>query len=441
MHAAARWGMVAAIVLMTPMAGATRQSPLDAAWQRYLEAPTSADALAAVDPLIASIGASEANLGPILARLRTGRSYPPRPAGQTTFRFTASDGTALESVVDVPEGYRPDRRWPVRIQLHGGIGRPESAEARAVMPNRIQGEEAIYLYPRGHAKAEWWHLNQYEHIVALLDWVKRTYNVDENRVYMTGISDGATGDYFYAMKLTTPFSAFLPLNGNMRVLATPNTRANGQMYAGNLVNKPLFIVNGGKDPLYPAASIGPHIEMLKAAGASVEYRPQPEAGHDTSWWPVEREHFERFVAAHPRQPHPEAVSWESERTDRYNRAHWLVIDQLGRRPGDAADLEDVNRFPGSGGEQRMYARTFPSGRVDARRDGNAYEVRTRGVAAFTLLLGPDVLDLSQPVTVRVNGTVVFEGPVSHSLRTLLEWHARDADRTMLYTVALPVRVP
>lgn len=440
MRPAARWSLVAAAVFVAPLAGAARQSPADAAWRRYLDAPTAAEARAAIDPLLASL-ARGANPGEALARLRAGRDYRARPAGQSTFRFTASDGTALETVVEVPQGYRPDRRWPVRIQLHGGIGRPESAEARSVTPNRIQGEEAIYLYPRGHAKAEWWHLNQYEHMVALLDWVKRTYNVDENRVYMTGISDGATGDYFFAMKLTTPFSAFLPLNGNMRVLATPGTRANGQMYAGNLVNKPLFIINGGRDPLYPAASVGPHVEMIEAAGAIVEFRPQPEAGHDTSWWPAEREHFEAFVAAHPRQPHPEAVSWESERTDRYNRAHWVVIDQLGRRPGDAPDLEDVNRFSGSGGEQRMYARTWPSGRVDARRAGNDFEVRSRGVSAFTLLLSPDAVDFSRPVRVRVNGTIAFEGPVTQDLRTLLDWHARDADRTMLYTAAVPIKVP
>ena len=342
----------------------------------------------------------------------------------------------------MPAGYRPDKPWPVRVQLHGGVSRPESAEATGPSrPIASRAKRRIYLHPRGHARAEWWHLNQYEHMVALLDWVKRTYNVDENRVYMTGISDGATGAYFYAMKLTTPFSAFLPLNGNMRVLATPSTRANGQMYAGNLVNKPLFIVNGGRDPLYPVAAVAPHVEMIEAAGAIVEFRPQPEAGHDTSWWPTERTHFEQFVAAHPRQPHPEAVSWESERTDRYNRAHWLVIDQLGRRPGDATGLEDVNRFAGQGGEQRMYARTWPSGRVDARRSGNTFDVRTRGVAAFTLLLSPDAIDVARPVIVRVNGAVVFDGTVTESLRTLLEWHARDDDRTMLYTVALPVRVP
>jgi predicted esterase len=352
---------VGAAIGLGPTGETRAQPPAVRAWTTFLEAPDSAAARAAIEPL-ATVAT---DVREAFDRLRAGKSYSARPAGQSTFRFTASDGTALETAVEIPAAYRPDSRWPVRIQLHGGVSRPGSAEARAVTPNRIQGEEAIYLQPRGFAKAEWWHLNQYEHIVALLDWVTRNYNVDENRVYMTGISDGATGCYFFAMKLTTPFSAFLPLNGNMRVLATPSTRANGQMYAGNLVNKPLFVVNGGRDPLYPLAAVAPHVEMLTAAGATVEFRPQPEAGHDTTWWPDERGRFETFAKEHPRQPHPESVSWESERTDRYNRAHWVVVNELGRRPGDDPTLEDVNRFVAAGGEQRMFSRTWPSGRIDA----------------------------------------------------------------------------
>jgi hypothetical protein len=213
------------------------------------------------------------------------------------------------------------------------------------------------------------------------------------------------------------------------------------MHAGNLVNKPLFIVNGGRDPLYPVSAVAPHVEMLKAAGATVEFRPQPEAGHDTSWWPAEREHFARFVAAHPRQPHPEMVSWESERTDRYNRAHWIVINQLGPRPAEAGELGDINRFVSGGGEQRMFARTWPSGRIDARRRGNTFDVSSRGVAAFTILLSPAVMDFAQPVVVLVNGAVAFTGTVGEDVRTLLSWHARDVDRTMLYTAELAVKVP
>lgn len=427
----AAWFGAVVVALAT---GLATQPPLEQAWRRYLDATDSAAALAASAALVDA----RVDVRTALTRLKAGGTRQPQPAGATTFRFTASDGTALETLVEVPEGYTPDRAWPVRVQLHGGVSRPKDAEARPLSPNRIAGEQAIYLQPRGFARAEWWHLNQFEHMVALLDWAGRTYNVDENRVYLTGISDGATGAYFYAMKLTTPFSAFLPLNGNMRVLASPSTRANGQMYAGNLVNKPLFVVNGGRDPLYPVAGVAPHIDMIKEAGATVEFRPQPEAGHDTSWWPTERAAFEAFVRDHPRQPHPEAVSWESERTDRFNRAHWLVSTELARRPSDDAALADVNRFDGG---QRMYARTWPSGRVDARRSGNTFELRTRGVAAFTLLLSPDAVDLSAPIIVRVNGSQVASGVVAESLQTLLEWHARDHDRTMLYTAALTLRVP
>lgn len=431
-----RWAAVA-VACGVALSAAPNQLPSRAsALDRFVQAASSADALALVDEVVAS----GVDVDTALARLRAGRSFPVRPAGTHTIRIATSDGTTIETQADVPTGYDPARRWPVRVQLHGGVSRPLEAGARPAGPNRIQGEEAIYLQPRGHSRAEWWYLNQFEHMGLLLDTVKRTYNVDDNRVYLTGVSDGATGAYFFAMKLPTPFSAFLPLNGNMRVLATPGTRANGQLYAGNLRNTPLFIINGGRDRLYPLSAVTPHVEMLQAAGVEVEFRPQPEAGHDTSWWPTEREHFARFVADHPRQPHPARVTMESERTDRYNRAHWLVLDQLGRRPSDDSSLEDVNRF-GAAGEQRMFGRTFPSGRVDAERRGNTFEVRSRGVAAFTLLLSPDVVDLSQPVVVTVNGAVAFEGVVKPDLRTLLAWHARDADRTMLYTAALPIRVP
>jgi pimeloyl-ACP methyl ester carboxylesterase len=54
------------------------------------------------------------------------------------------------------------------------------------------------------------------------------------------------------------------------------------------VNCPLHIVNGGKDPLYPAASVEPLVAMFKRAGVPYEFKVYPDAGHDVSWWPQER---------------------------------------------------------------------------------------------------------------------------------------------------------
>jgi hypothetical protein len=167
----------------------------------------------------------------------------------------------------------------------------------------------------------------------------------------------------------------------------------------------------------------------------------PEAGHDVSWWPQERPRYEAFVAAHPRAAHPDRVSWETERTDRYNRFRWVVVDRLGRRPSDVA-LPDVNTVSVTPGRDvPLYDRSRPSGRVDAVRRGNAFDVRTRGVQTFRLLLSPDVVDFARPVIVTVNGRTVHDAIVTPDTGTLLEWAARDDDRTMLYGAAVTVQVP
>jgi hypothetical protein len=79
-----------------------------------------------------------------------------------------------------------------------------------------------------------------------------------------------------------------------------------------------------------------------------------------------------------------------------------------------------------------------SGRVDLARTGNTVEASTRGVAEFTLLVSPDAFDLSQPIKVVANGTVVFDAKVKPSAATLLKWAARDNDRTMLYAAEIAI---
>ncbi len=142
----------------------------------------------------------------------------------------------------------------------------------------------------------------------------------------------------------------------------PTSGADGELFAGNLANCPLHIVNGGRDRLYPAASVAPLIEMFKKGGIPLVVaglsrgrpRHQLVAGGAAALRGVPR----RRIRA---SAHPETVSWETERTDRYNRFRWLVIDRLGTRPGDAA-LPDVNEFsPTPVARVPLYDRDAPVG--------------------------------------------------------------------------------
>jgi dienelactone hydrolase len=437
-----------AIASLLAVAVLPAQSPstLDKAFADFWKADDPRAAERALERVLKGGGDFDA----IYARLKTGRPYGKEKTGELALRFPASAGVLFDNYVEVPAEYTPDRKWQVRVQLHGGVSRPPSATvrggsleeegaaqgggapslARPRRENRIRGESQIYVHPNGFAGSEWWHVTQVDNILRLVDRIKRRYNVDESRIYLTGISDGGTGAYYMAMKDPTVWSAFLPLNGSIKVLSNPSVRADGELFATNLTNRPFYIVNGEKDPLYPVPHVATHVDAFKQLGVSLVFRPQANAGHDTSWWPYERSLFEQYVKQKPREVQPARVSWQTERTDRFNRADWLVIDTLGMGTVDT-DFEPLDIF-----DHRR-----PSGRVDVARDGNTFVARTRGVREFTLLLSPEAVDFSQAVVVRVNDRVAFEGAVRRDAATLLKWAARDNDRTRLYGAELKIVVP
>lgn len=413
-------------------------APLDRAMRDYWSAGDAGAQRVAAARIVAAGAPFEA----VRARFVAGRPYRAARSGAVSIETRVGD-LVLDNLVEVPTAYDPARRWPVRVSLHGGVGRrpPGPGIKGRPLTNRTPLDGEIVIHPRAWAQVEWWTPGQADNIARLLERVRHDYNTDESRTYLSGISDGGTGTYYFAMRWATPWSACIPLNGHPMVLTNPAVGEDEQFYAGNLANCPLHVVNGGRDPLYPAASVVPLIEMLRAGRVPVSFQVYPTAGHNVDWWPQERARVETFLAAHPRAAHPASLSWETDRTDRFNRFRWIVIDRLGPRSSDLP-LDDVNTFyQRTRTGELLYRRGRPSGRVDATRSGNDIELRTRGVRRLTLLLGPDALDLSRPVRVIVNGRLVHDAVVRPSVATLLEWAVRDDDRTMLYAAALPVEVP
>ena len=407
-------------------------SPVDALFEKFFAAESPADAQIVAD----QIAASGASFDDVYARLKKGRKYLDEKRGEYSLRWKSKSGPYFNNVVDVPDDYDPATKWMLRVQLHGGVGRPSpNVQQPGRQPgranNRIAGEKQIYLHPSGWAAAQWWDEEQVDNILRSVDTLKRKYNIDESLIYLTGISDGGTGAYYIALKEPNLWSSYLPLNGSLAVLRNPENGADGEMHGNNLINAPLYVVNGENDPLYPVAQVEPHMTWLKKMGVDLVFRPQPGAVHNTAWWPTERAPFEKFVHEHPRQPHPPALSWETERVDRFNRNRWLLINELRADASRDTELTDLGFF----------RHTRRSGRVDIRRNGNRFEATVRDVRAFTLLLSPDAVDLSKAVTVTVNGRPSFSGIVKPDEATLLKWASRDNDRTMLYAAELNIIVP
>ena len=412
---------------------------VEAAFKKFWDARNSQEAARSVGDVVGS----GVTFQDALARLKRGRPYASNVPRKIVRLSRRSGGKQFFYDLNVPGTYDPNRRYQVRVQLHGGVmGRKTSEPPGEGSIGELAGAEQIYVLPYSWAGAPWWTTAQVENLRAILDAVKRSYNVDENRVALAGVSDGATATYYFAMRDTTPYASFLSLNGFFMVLANPATGVQDELFPNNFLNKPFFLVNGGADQFYPTWYVERYIENLQDGGVQIDYYPQPSAGHNTSWWPELKDTFESFVREHPRDPLPKTLTWESIGNPLDNRAHWLVIDRLAISTG-LAPLPDLNELIQPPDDQppspKLITHSTPFGRVDLERVGNTVQAIAHGVAQFTLLISPDAFDLSQPIRVVVNRRSVFDGRVEPSVATLMKWAALDNDRTMLFAAELHIR--
>jgi len=340
------------------------------------------------------------------------------PVGQQeSFRLSA-DGTRFPYVFLIPPNYDPERSYPVEFMLHGGVSRPEWETGGQWWRrgyDSLKRPDRIVVIPAAWSGAFWWYDNQGENLPAILRTLKQTYNIDDNRVTLTGISDGGTGSYFFAFKQPTPWAAFFPYIGHPGVLRNPQSGGGLRLYFENLMAKPLYIVNTENDPLYPAASVQPFIDVLEQAGVGHVYKVIAGGGHNTNWLEDETPAIEQFKLANPRDPLPEQLQWVADRTDRYNRNLWVTVDAL---VSDGAP-----------------------GILEVSRQGNVFEVTLDQVSEFTLLLSPEEIDFSQAVIVTVNGSELVNRIVEQSVDTLLNWVSLDRDKSLLFTAQLQLTVP
>ncbi len=301
-----------------------------------------------IDGAVERILALDPGIESLWPLMRAGGAYDAdAPRGRQVLARRNPEGVEYRTIAWIPPGYDPALRYPVRVYLHGGVSRPRRDEA-AWWRNqeRYARDDAIVLFPESWRETMWWQASQIENLAGVVNDLKRTYNVDENQVHLLGVSDGATGAFYHAFKAPTAWAGFVSFNGHPAVLASPSTAADGQMHVTNLRNKPFFVVNGGQDRLYPISSVVPFLQLFVNAGVYVDFRPRPEAGHNMQWWDEESPRVDAFIVAQTRRPLPDRLVWETESADRFNRAHWVVITELGSVEGESG-FDDFNEIASS----------------------------------------------------------------------------------------------
>jgi predicted peptidase len=187
------------------------------------------------------------------------------------FRNKITKYTSSQYLLYLPKDYwENEKKWPLVFYLHGSGARGEDVNRvkNNGLPKLVEeGREFpfILVSPQHKKNTRW----SNDFLEALLDEIISDYHVDEDRVYITGLSGGGRGTWYFATEYPDRFAAIAVISAR----GIPEG-------ASRIKHIPIWIFHGAKDKLVPIRHAEAMVAALKAVGGSVKYTVYPEAGHN-----------------------------------------------------------------------------------------------------------------------------------------------------------------
>jgi phospholipase/carboxylesterase len=187
----------------------------------------------------------------------------------------------------VPEAWDGRAAMPLVMALHGGSGHGRDflwswlreARSRAMLLISPTARDRTWsIMGGGDVDAQ--ALRQ------TVEAVAERYPVDRARVLLTGMSDGATYALLCGLAESMPFTHLAPVSGVLH----PFLFADGGL--GRARGRPIYLVHGALDWMFPVATARQAREVLATAGAAVVYREIEDLSH-----------------TYPRDENPRMLDW------------------------------------------------------------------------------------------------------------------------------------
>jgi acetyl esterase/lipase len=168
--------------------------------------------------------------------------------------------------------------YPLIIYLHGGIGteRNDKGDSAFLMLTALADTFKLFLAsPSANRFAPWWSPIGLSRILQTLRFMTLRYPVDPRKVFLAGVSDGATGCYAAANTICAPFAGFIAVSGFGGMLPMLGM----QLAPGNLMQRPIYNVNAGLDHIYPVENVKEFVRLLQEQGVGIISKIYPDEKH------------------------------------------------------------------------------------------------------------------------------------------------------------------
>ncbi len=193
-------------------------------------------------------------------------------SGQKKMKFTI--GGEINYLMFLPKDYvKTGKPSPMILFLHGSGERGNDLEkVKAWGPPAIVEKNPdfpfVVISPQCPDGQNW----NPTLLKGLIDDVMAKYNIDKNRVYLTGLSMGGFGAWDLSMAYPDYFAAVAPICGG-----------GNPLLVSRLKDIPVWVFHGKKDDAVPEQQSAIMVEALKKIDANVQYTVLPEGGHVDAW--------------------------------------------------------------------------------------------------------------------------------------------------------------
>ena len=332
-----------------------------------------------------------------------------------------------------------EKRYPLFLYMHGSGDKAQEWETGIGLSLRRFYSPAIYFVPQiPNAYGEYyrWAIQSkqwaWEKLLRLAFLSK---NIDPNKIYFFGISEGAYGSQrlasFYADYLAGagPMAGGEPLkNAPMENVAniafSLRTGALDDGFGRNILTQKALEVADELEAAHPGY-YNHNIEVIEGYGHSIDYKPT------TPW-----------LAQFTRDAHPDYVYWENYAMyGRYREAFYNIKVIANSTTSSTARACYELKRGGNTIELNAnivnYITTYSQGGIDMYFN-KKFSKASKGV--LRIYLNENEYDLSQPVRIILNGNEIFNGMVEPTLETMVESCALFYDPERLFPAAVDVDI-
>ena len=357
-----------------------------------------------------------------------------------TIQIATGNGSYL---LQLPPDYHHQRAYPVLMVLHSGRDRADDTL------RRFSEEAAKYgfilaapLWAGNKVFGAKYQYTNKQHGIALdtLRDLRRRFQIDSDRVLMFGWEDGASMAFDVGLGHPDQFAGVVPMNGAL----TPFAK---RFYSANAQYLPFYVIegerNGGRAKqmrdLFKKWTRAPYVSMY------VEYK-----GRGSEWFSAEIPLMMNWMSKKKRhtpikemgQPNFGGGLGEEFRSSRNgdNRFYWLSCDSI-----DMKHQSDPTSSTRPGYQPATFQANLSVGNVLDKSSAkekiwNRANLRVTGARQLCFLITPDMMDLSKPLEIFLNGHVVGGmRTVVPSLETMLEELYQTGDRQRLFVAKIDIK--